>query len=153
MFNFAFRPACLRAIAVVFATATLASTAASQAPHAYNKSLELASFDTAWTRVRDNYYDATMRGLNWTALRDSLRPLVERGQSRADTRAAISTLLSRLGESHFGVLPGEAMDAGAATVPGLPGDAGLVLRFIDSALVVTRVEDGAPAARLGITPG
>ena len=47
----------------------------------------------------------------------------------------------------------EAMDAGAAAVPGLPGDAGLVVRFVDSALVVTRVEHGAPAQALGIRPG
>src|SRR5215207_2202606 len=107
----------------------------------YDRSIEVASFDTAWFRVRDSYYDATMRGLNWVALRDSLRPIVEQGTSRDDTRRAISTLLAKLGESHFGVLPGEAMDAGAATVGGLPGDAGLVVRFVDSTLVVTRVEE------------
>jgi carboxyl-terminal processing protease len=153
MSTFVFSPLLLRSIAAALATTLVASASEAQGYSRYEKALELASFDTAWTRVRDNYYDATMRGLDWTALRDSLRPLVERGQSRADTRAAISTLLSKLGESHFGVLPGEAMEAGAAAVPGLPGDAGLVVRFVDSALVVTRVEDGAPAARLGIKPG
>ena len=153
MSTFVFRPILVRAVAAVLATMLATSASEAQGPSRYDKSLELASFDTAWTRVRDNYYDATMRGLNWTALRDSLRPLVERGVSRDDTRAAISTLLSRLGESHFGVLPGEAMDAGAATVPGLPGDAGLVVRFVDSTLVVTRVEEGTPALALGIRPG
>ena len=151
MSNFVFSPTLVRCTAAALAITLVGSEAQGQSR--YEKALELASFDTAWTRVRDNYYDATMRGLNWTALRDSLRPLVERGSSRADTRTAISTLLSRLGESHFGVLPGEAMDAGAATVPGLPGDAGLVVRFVDSSLVVPRVEEGAPALRLGITPG
>ena len=119
----------------------------------FDRALELASFDTAWARVRNSYYDSTMRGLNWVALRDSLRPLVERGDSRDDTRAAISTLLSRLGESHFGVLPGDAMDAGAATGSDRAGDAGLDLRFIDSTLVITRVEAGTPAKTLGIHPG
>jgi carboxyl-terminal processing protease len=153
MSNLAVRSAFVRAFAAALATAFVASASEAQGPYRYDKSLELASFDTAWTRVRDNYYDATMRGLDWVALRDSLRPLVERGESRAATRAAISTLLSRLGESHFGVLPGEAMDAGAATVTGLPGDAGLVVRFVDSTLVVTRVEESAPALALGIRPG
>lgn len=153
MSPFAFRLPVLRPIAATLATALAVSVSDAQAPYRHDKAVELASFDTAWMRVRDNYYDSTMRGLNWTALRDSLRPFVERGQSRADTRAAISALLSRLGESHFGVLPGEAMDAGAATVPGLPGDAGLVVRFVDSTLVVTRVEEGAPAIASGIRPG
>ena len=94
-----------------------------------------------------------MRGLNWVALRDSLRPLVERGESRDDTRAAISALLSRLGESHFGVLPGEAMDAGAATGIGSRRRRRPRVRFVDSTLVVTRVEAGAPAVALGIRPG
>src|SRR5688572_33233733 len=128
-------------IAALMATGLFTSTARAQGPSKYDRALELASFDTAWTRVRDSYYDASMRGLNWTALRDSLRPKVEHGRSRDDTRAAISSLLSRLGESHFGVLPGEAMDAGAAASGSdRAGDAGIDVRFIDSSLVVTRVE-------------
>ena len=142
------------ATSVTLVATVLAPKAASaQRSSGFDRAIELASFDTAWTRVRDGYYDATMRGLNWQALRDTLRPMVERGQSRDDTRKAISSLLARLGESHFGVLPGEAMDAGAAAQPGLPGDVGLELRFIDSTLVVTRVEDKAPAKALGIRPG
>jgi len=139
-------------ISAILASAFVTSASQAQAIR-YDRSIELASFDSAWTRVRDSYYDATMRGLNWVALRDSLRPIVEQGTSRNDTRRAISTLLGKLGESHFGVLPGEAMDAGAASVSGLPGDAGLVVRFIDSTLVVTRVEEKAPARTLGIRPG
>jgi carboxyl-terminal processing protease len=140
------------AISALLASAFVTSTSEAQGAR-FDRSIELASFDSAWIRVRDSYYDATMRGLNWVALRDSLRPIVEQGTSRADTRRAISTLLEKLGESHFGVLPGEAMDAGAAAVSGLPGDAGLVVRFIDSALVVTRVEENAPARALGVRPG
>ena len=141
------------AIAALMATGLVTSTARAQGPSKYDRALELASFDTAWSRVRDSYYDASMRGLNWVALRDSLRPLVERGDSRDDTRAAISTLLSRLGESHFGVLPGEAMDAGVAATSDRAGDAGLELRFLDSTLVVTRVEPGSRASSLGVHPG
>ena len=136
-------------IAGIFSAATSASA---QSP-AYDRALELASFDTAWTRVRDSYYDASMRGLDWNALRDSLRPKVERGRTRDDTRSAISTLLSRLGESHFGVLPGEAMDAGAASTSDRAGDAGLEVRFVDSSLVISRVEAGTPAYALGIRTG
>ncbi|HEX6316151.1 MAG TPA: S41 family peptidase [Gemmatimonadaceae bacterium] len=140
-------------LGALVATAAPAISARGQSRSTFDRALELASFDTAWTRVRDNYYDAGLRGLNWQALRDSLRPLVERGDSRDDTRAAISTLLSRLGESHFGVLPGDAMDAGAAAANDRAGDAGLEVRFLDSALVVTRIEPGAPGLALGIRPG
>ena len=140
-------------ISTLVASGLFASAIAAQSTNRYDRSLELASFDTAWVRVRNSYYDSTMRGLNWVGLRDSLRPLVERGDSREDTRSAIATLLSRLGESHFGVLPGDAMDAGAVTTSDRAGDAGLELRFIDSTLVITRVEAGTPAKTLGIHPG
>jgi len=148
MSNFMIRP-WLRPIVIALLAMGLSSTGALAQTGSFDRAVELASFDTAWTRVRDSYYDATMRGLNWLALRDSLRPLVERGDSRDDTRQAITSLLSRLGESHFGVLPGEAMDAGgAASGSDRAGDAGLELRFLDSTLVVTRVDGGTPAAAL-----
>lgn len=133
--------------------ASLLGTPVAAQSGGFDRAIELASFDTAWARVRDSYYDASMRGLDWTALRDSLRPQVERGRSRDDTRSAISTLLSRLGESHFGILPGDAIDAGAGPVGDRAGDAGIELRFIDSSLVITRVEAGTPAQALGLRPG
>lgn len=144
----------LRVIAALLGVGTAASRLPAQSTPSFDRALEIASFDTAWTRVRDSYYDASMRGLNWMALRDSLRPMVERGDSRDDTRAAITSLLSRLGESHFGVLPGDAMDAGAAASGSdRAGDAGIDVRFIDSTLVVTRVERGTPAFASGIRTG
>jgi carboxyl-terminal processing protease len=151
MLNHMRRPGLAVAIATILALPT-APSAAQSAPR-FDRAVELASFDSAWTRVRDSYYDPSMGGLNWLALRDSLRPQVERGRSRDDTRQAITTLLSRLGESHFGVLPGEAMDAGASANNGVAGDAGIEGRFIDSALVITRVDSGTPAHSMGIRPG
>src|SRR5574338_315569 len=86
------------ALAVILTAALASSVGQGQGSPRFDRSIELASFDSAWTRVRDSYYDATMRGLDWPALRDSLRPIVENGTSRDDTRRAISTLLSKLGE-------------------------------------------------------
>jgi carboxyl-terminal processing protease len=148
-----FRNLILLTLALAAASTGAAERAVAQGSVKYDRAVELASFDTAWIRVRDSYYDASMRGLNWVALRDSLRPMVERGRSRDDTRAAISTLLGKLGESHFGVLPGDAMDAGAASNSNRAGDAGLEVRFIDSLLVITRIEPGAPAISLGVRTG
>src|SRR5687767_3908022 len=116
-------------VAATVAATFVASPIQAQVPAPYDRALELASFDTAWTRVRDSYYDASMRGLNWLALRDSLRPRVEQGRSRDDTRSAITTLVSRLGESHFGLLPGE-IDAGSAGKTDVAGDAGFEVRFV-----------------------
>jgi carboxyl-terminal processing protease len=142
-----------QSLGVAIATLIFVPVASAQSPATYDRAVELASFDSAWTRVRDSYYDSTMRGINWNALRDSLRPQVERGRSRNDTRLAITTLLSRLGESHFGILPGEAMDAAAATTGDVAGDAGIEVRFIDSTLVITKVDPGTPARIMGVQTG
>ncbi|HEX9563048.1 MAG TPA: S41 family peptidase [Gemmatimonadaceae bacterium] len=134
-------------------TLAWAAPAGAQGVPVFDRSIELASFDTAWTRVRDSYYDKSLRGLDWNRLRDSLRPIVAEATSRADTRRAISSLLSRLGESHFGVIPGDAMAVSAPTAAGLAGDAGIEVRFLDSILVITRVESGTAAFEAGVRPG
>ncbi len=142
----------LRITAVVALAASWARPGASQ--DVPDRAVELASFDTAWVRVRDSYYDASLHGLDWDHLRDSLRPIVERGSSRADTRRAITALLSSLGESHFGVIPGSTMDdVRSRGETGVAGDAAMDVRFLDSILVVTRVERGTPTWAAGVRPG
>jgi len=143
----------LRFLVAALAATFVATPIEAQAPQPFDRAVELASFDTAWTRVRDSYYDASMRGLNWSALRDTLRPRVEHGRSREDTRSAISTLVSRLGESHFGLIPADAMDAGSTDKSDVAGDAGFEVRFVDSTLVVTRVDGGTPASAMGVHAG
>lgn len=116
--------------------------------------LELASFDSAWSRVKHSYYDTTMRGIDWDAVRRELRPRVEHARSRAETRRAISDMLSRLGESHFAVLPGEAVpEASAPSAGSGQGDVGLTARLLAGQLVVTRIDPGSPAAHGGVGMG
>ena len=75
----------------------------------------VASFDSAWSRIKATYYDTTFRGLDWSAVRDSLRPLAERARSRSDLRHAIESLFVRLGESHFAIIPREIASSDQTT--------------------------------------
>jgi hypothetical protein len=50
-------------LAALLATGSVSAIVSAQAD-TYDRAVELASFDTAWTRVRDSYYDASMRD-NW----------------------------------------------------------------------------------------
>src|SRR5262245_37046329 len=77
----------------------------------FDTAVELASFDTAWRRVRDLYYDSTMHGLDWNHVRDQYRPLVAAAHSRDEVRSAISKMFAALGDSHFGVIPNEQMSS------------------------------------------
>ena len=144
------------------AAITLAGLIAGQSPATAQGSdapidtaLELATFDSVWTTIQRTYYDSTMRGIDWSGVRNELRPKVARARSRAEVRAAITQMLSRLGESHFAVLPGTVL---GDSVPKLvagdhPGDAGVEVRLVDERLMVTRVDLEGPAARAGITTG
>ena len=114
-------------------------------------------FDSAWSRVHRTYYDTAFNGLDWEAVRDELRPRPMTGWTAETLREMIDEMLSRLGDSHFGVIPAEAADAlepdslsGAA---GEPGDAGLELRVVAGDLVVFRIDPEGPAARAGIRTG
>lgn len=118
--------------------------------------LALLTFDSAWSRVRNSYYDSTFRGLDWNAVRTEFRPRAESAQTVRELRAVLNEMLARLGESHFGIIPREAVDdlgdddsAGGRT----DSDPGLELRWVDGQLTVVRVRPDGAAAAAGVRPG
>jgi carboxyl-terminal processing protease len=110
----------------------------------------LASFDHVWQTVKDKHWDLAMVGPSWDRARVELRPRVAAARSVAEARAAMTDLLRRLGQSHFGIIPASAA-TGAG--PCEPGDLGLDARVIADGVVVTRVEPRGPAATAGVRPG
>lgn len=138
--------------------------------------LNLETFDFAWGRIADSFWDFGMAGVDWDAVREELRPRARDAADAAELRRVLQIMLSRLGQSHFGVLPGpeslksrshadDADGAGTCTralmrsVSGDGGSAaadagpGFDIRFIDSTPVVSRVEAGSPADRQGLATG
>jgi carboxyl-terminal processing protease len=109
----------------------------------------LASFDVTWQTIDESYYDTTFGGIDWKAVRDQLRPGVERAQSADDARDVIRQMLARLGESHFVLLPS------SPTADSLPGAGAVAIEFrvSDGAVVITRVEAGSSAEIAGLIPG
>jgi carboxyl-terminal processing protease len=78
------------------------------------------TFDAVWTMVRDEHFDPTLNGVDWNAVRDELRPKAARAQSAEELRGVLMDMLSRLGQSHFTIIPtAMAMqaDAGTSTAP------------------------------------
>lgn len=117
-------------------------------------SVEVASFDSAWKRIRATYYDSSMHGIDWDAVRSELRPRVARARMRDTTRAVISDMIARLGDSHFAVLPaGTEGDRPSVAAADVPGDVGLDVRLLDGVLVVTHVDSSGSAARAGVHAG
>lgn len=120
----------------------------------FDRPTGLESFDAAWRIVYETHFDTTFNGVDWVALRDSLRPRAERAGSREALRAVIRAMLDRLGESHFTLIPHEVADtldpSGGAVVR---GSTGLDVRLLGGQLLVTRVDSGSTAARAGVRPG
>ena len=120
----------------------------------------LVTFDTAWAIIARTHWDTTYNGVNWRALRDTLRPRAAAAQTTGELRHVLSDMLGRLKQSHFSIIPREVSDAtsGGAGNSGGPladqnGTTGATLRFVDGVMVVTHVPEASAAGRVGVRPG
>lgn len=120
-----------------------------------SRDVALLTFDSVWSRIANTYYDTAFNGLDWAGVRDELRPSAESAATLDELRRVIGTMLARLGESHFGLIPRDAVDAEveAGAARGGEGDVGAELRLVEDALVVWRVDPGSPADAAGLRPG
>jgi tricorn protease len=64
-------------------------------------------FNDAWRMHRDFLYDAQMRGVNWTGVRDKYAPLVERVTDRAELNDLLGMMISEVGALHSQIAPGD----------------------------------------------
>ncbi len=116
------------------------------------RDLALRSFDRVWTTVRDKHWDPSLHGLDWAAVRDTLRPRVERARTMAEARAAMQAALATLGQTHFAIFPSETRRS-LGEAPGGEGRAGFDVRVLDGQAIVTEVEPGSAAYDLGVRQG
>jgi carboxyl-terminal processing protease len=122
------------------------------------RQLNVDSFEMVWKTVRDKHWDPKMNGVDWQSIHDELRPKVEKAATMDEARGVMSDMLSRLKQTHFGVVPGEAykeLDQKDDTGKSSPadGDPGLDLRMVDGHALVTFVAPDSPAASKGVKPG
>lgn len=118
----------------------------------------LETFDAAWEIVRDTHFDPLLNGVDWEEVRDELRPRAARATDVDELRAVLRTMLSRIGQSHFRLWPGDVVGAleraradAREAGRGDGGDPGIDIGWIDGRVLVTRVERAAAAA--GVRPG
>jgi carboxyl-terminal processing protease len=155
-----FRPLASLLLAAVASACSAAGSVAqpgTPAAPAMDPALALATFDSAWSRIHNSYYDTTFKGTSWTAVRDELRPRVQAARTEGEVRAVIGEMLGRIGDSHFALIPREAADAVDPASDGgegaVPADAGVELRLVEGAVTVTRVEAGGAAEAAGVRTG
>jgi carboxyl-terminal processing protease len=119
---------------VAIVPVALAALAAAQVPQSGE------TFEAAWKIIRDTHFDKTMNGLDWEAVRTELKPRAAAAKTPAELRAVIRDMLSRLGLSHFALIPSTVDASGDGSTAGdTSGDSGIEIRLLGHDLVVTHV--------------
>lgn len=118
--------------------------------------LALETFDKAWEIIYDTHFDTTFNGVDWVALRQELRPKVEAVTNTSELRSILDDMVGRLQQSHFAIIPQEAVDTldpFRRDVSGEVGDIGMDVRLVGDRIMVTHVAPGGAAAGAGVEPG
>lgn len=132
-------------------------------PDSARAAANVATFEAAWRLVNERHFDSTFNGVDWPAVRAELRGRAAAAGDDDALRDVIRTMLRRLRQSHFAIIPREAADGmesatqhAERTATGErrgPGDVGLSLRMLGDDFVVWRVEAGGAADGAGIRTG
>lgn len=134
--------------------------------HRASARVQMETFDYVWKRVGEVYPDPDMDGVDWPGVYEELSPQANKARSAAELRPVLNEMISRLEVSHFAVFPGEdegpeftsrAPSVGAGpqgwVAQSHSADVGLEVRYLDGALVVTRVRGGSSADQAGVQAG
>lgn len=116
----------------------------------------LAVFDSAWSAMARTYFDTALVNGRWRAAHDSLRRALGPTPTLDEARAALRALIRVPGQSHFVLIPADAIPSASnanASANATPGTAGIVPRLAGDTLVAWRVTPGSAAAQAGVRPG
>ncbi len=138
---------------VCAATAFVAlAQSGSGAPGAEARDPRRESFEIVWRTVKEKHFDPTLGGVDWDAARRKYEPRAASVKNDGELHRLLNEMLGELRQSHFAVIPPEAMledgSLGATT-----GGIGIDLRVVDDLAIITRVAPGSAAARAGLRPG
>jgi len=64
---------------------------------------KMAVFNQAWSFLRDNFFDARMRGTDWSALHDEYAARVEASHTPDEMRRLMNLMIGELNASHMGI--------------------------------------------------
>jgi C-terminal peptidase prc len=140
----------LLAQGVAGAPVTSQVTESQPQPSAPGRQERLAVFDEVWEAIAARYYDPSLRGLDWAALRAKFRPQAAEARGTSALYVVLRRMIAHLDDPHTRVYaPEETSDWSAPRFVAV----GLSVREIAGELVVVRVERRSEAERAGVRAG
>jgi carboxyl-terminal processing protease len=110
------------------------------------------TFDIVWRTVNEKHFDPSFGGVDWQRVREKYAPRIEEVKTNAELYESLQQMLGELGQSHFNIIPPEAVIADDVKEPPI-GGVGIDAQMLEGQAVITRVEAGSPAARAGLRTG
>jgi len=124
----------------------------SAASNEKNNSLHQQTFDIVWRTVKEKHFDPTFGAVDWDKVREKYAPRAAAAKSDQELYRALQEMLGELRQSHFNIIPPEAVIPEDQKEPS-NGGIGIDLRLVDGAAVITRVEPDSSAAKAGLRSG
>jgi len=110
------------------------------------------TFDIVWRTVKEKHFDPKFGGVDWDKVREQYAPRVAEVASDAELYRLLQQMLGELHQSHFNIIPPEAVIPDDVKEPPT-GGIGVDVRMIDGAAVITRVEPDSTGAQAGLRTG
>jgi len=108
------------------------------------------SLERIWKAVEENYYDPAFNGVDWKAVRERYRPMLDSVKTDEEFYELMERMVGELHDSHTHVLsPTQAAEFKQHQRMSL----GFGPEIIDDQLVVARVTAGSQAEQAGLEPG
>jgi carboxyl-terminal processing protease len=107
-------------------------------------------FEEVWGTVNEKYYDPSFHGINWKAVRERYRPLIERENSDEEFYNVLKRMVGELHDAHTRFhTPEERREREQLQAV----SAGISIYEVEGKPVVVGVESGSDAARAGVEEG
>ncbi|HHS12901.1 MAG TPA: hypothetical protein ENN03_03925 [bacterium] len=115
----------------------------------------LESFDFVWSAIHAQHFDTTFGGADWPAVREELRPEMDRAESMREARAVLLEMIGRLNLSHFSIIPSELYQNLEMTDPAedRSGDTGIDVFVNRESVWVQSIRPESPAEKADLRTG
>lgn len=107
------------------------------------------TFEMVWQTVNQTYFDPNFGGLDWKKIREIYAPLADQAKTDTELYRLLDEMLGKFKISHMKILTPEM----AAKLKNPTVSTGIILREIDSQVVITRVIENSSAAKMKLRPG